>query len=166
MLGIYRATCIYKLSWHNTVMPLKYLWVILGIFIIILLLWVNINATDMKSGDTLKRIVGGPCDYHDYKGKAEVQSLEKIFDETHYNNRTIRELFKITYYVYPEETIHETFINLKRRKFILTLPDSSYPDSYFIQKNDIYPGKKLDCFIKVIKRGSCSPVIIRFPSLK
>jgi|GEM_PF-1203439 len=110
---------------------------------------------------------GGPCEYKDYKGKAEIVSIEKIErDSASASNKQPVEIFKVTYHFYPEKKIQETSVPVESRDFVLLLPNSSYPDLMFIQRNDINPGKKLDCVLKVITRGACKPMIFKFPTLK
>ncbi len=110
---------------------------------------------------------GGPCEYKDYKGKAEIVSIEKIESKSvSASNKQPVELFKITYHFYPEKKIQETSVHVESRYYVLLLPDSSYPDLMFIQRNDINPGKKLDCVLKVITKGACKPMIFKFPTLK
>ena len=110
---------------------------------------------------------GGPCEYKDYKGNAEIVSIEKI--ERNSASASIKqpnESYKVTYYFYPEKKIQETFVHVESRDFILLLPNSSYPDLEFIQKNNISIGKRIDCVLKVITKGACTPMIFKFPTLK
>ncbi|MGO9147628.1 MAG: hypothetical protein ACLQDF_14800 [Desulfomonilia bacterium] len=110
---------------------------------------------------------GGPCEYKDYKGNAEIVSIEKI--ERNSASASIKppnESYKVTYYFYPEKKIQETFVHVESRDFVLLLPNSSYPDLEFIQKNNISIGKRIDCVLKVITKGACTPMIFKFPTLK
>ncbi len=122
---------------------------------------INIQKDDTSSK------VGGPCKYKDYKGMAEILSIQKI--ESGNSSKSItqpQEVYKVTYSFCPEINIQENFVHLESKYFILLLPDSSYPDLMFIRKNAIYPGKKLDCVLKVIMKGACNPMIFTFPELK
>jgi len=110
---------------------------------------------------------GGPCEYKDYKGKAEIVSIEKIESKSvSASNKQPAELFKITYHFYPEKKIQETSVPVESRDFVLLLPNSTYPDLEFIQKNNISIGKRIDCVLKVITKGACKPMIFKFPTLK
>ena len=110
---------------------------------------------------------GGPCEYKDYKGKAEIVSIEKIESKSvSASNKQPAELCKITYHFYPEKIIQETSVHVESRDFVLLLPNSSYPNLEFIQGNNISIGEKIDCVLKVITKGACKPMIFKFPTLK
>jgi len=109
---------------------------------------------------------GGPCEYKDYKGKAEIVSIEKIESKSVSASNEPAELFKITYRFYPEKIIQETSVHVESRDFVLLLPNSSYPNLEFIQGNNISIGEKIDCVLKVITKGACKPMIFKFPRLK
>lgn len=110
---------------------------------------------------------GGPCEYKEYKGKAEIISIEKIESKSaSVSNKQPVEIFKVTYHFYPEKKIQETFVPVESRDFVLLLPNSSYPDLEFIQENNISLGKRIDCVLNVITKGACKPMIFKFPTSK
>jgi hypothetical protein len=127
----------------------------------------RLHSSDMNTGKDLSPKIGGPCEYKEYQGKALIVSVQKI--ESGSASAWIKqtdELYKVMYSFYPENKIQETFVPGESGHFILLLPDSSYPDLAFIRRNDIGPGKKLDCVLKVITKGACTPMIFSFPTLK
>jgi hypothetical protein len=66
----------------------------------------------------------------------------------------------------PETEIQESFFHVESREFLLLTADSTYPDLDFIQKHGIGVGKRYDCLLKVITKGTCTPLIFTFPTLK
>ena len=137
------------------------------VFLLTLGFGCQLHSSDINIQKNSSLKVGGPCEYKDYKGNAEIVSVQKI--EPNSASTSIKqpnESYKVTYFFYPENKIQETFVHVESRYFVLLLPDSSYPDPLFIQRNDINPGKKLDCVLKVITKGACNPMVFKFPTLK
>jgi hypothetical protein len=127
----------------------------------------QLHSSDVNIQKDSSRKVGGPCEYKDYKGIAEIVSVQKEVPGS--DSTSIKkpdESYEVRYSFYPENTIQEIFAQVESRYFILLLPDSSYPDLEFIRKNDITPGKRLDCVLNVITKGACTPMIFTFPTLK
>jgi hypothetical protein len=147
--------------------PHKQLAIVCTVCLLTVALGCQVHSSDMNTPKGLPPKVGGPCEYKDYKGKAEIVSVQKI-DSSSASTRINqpKELYKVAYSFYPENRIQENFVHVESKYFDLLLPDSSYPDSIFIQRNDIYPGKKLDCVLQVITKGACTPMIFTFPTLK
>jgi hypothetical protein len=126
------------------------------VFLLTLGFGCQLHSSDINIQKNSSSKVGGPCEYKDYKGNAEIVSVQKIeFGSASTSIKQPNESYKVTYCFYPEN-----------KYFVLFLPDSSYPDLMFIRKNDISPGKKLDCVLKVITKGACTPMIFKFPTLK
>jgi hypothetical protein len=127
----------------------------------------QLHSSDLNSQEGPAAKVGGPCEYKDYKGIAEIVSIQKIVPgSASASIKKSDESYEVRYSFYPENKIQETFVHVESRSFVLLLPDSSYPAPEFIRKNDIAPGKRLDCVLKVITKGACTPMIFKFPSLK
>jgi hypothetical protein len=147
--------------------PYKRLVALYTVFLLTLGLGCQLHSSDINTPKGLSPKVGGPCEYKDYNGKAEIVSVQKVeFGSDSISIKQPNELYKVTYYFYPENKIQETFVHVGSKCFDLLLPDSSYPDLVFIQRNDIHQGKKLDCVLKVITKGACTPMIFKFPTLK
>lgn len=147
--------------------PHKQLVILYIVFLLTLGFGCQLHSSDINIQKNSSSKVGGPCEYKDYKGNAEIVSVQKIeFGSASTSIKQPNESYKVTYCFYPENKIQETFVHVESRYFVLFLPDSSYPDLMFIRKNDISPGKKLDCVLKVITKGACTPMIFKFPTLK
>ncbi len=167
MLSKYKRRNTRKPNPCRTLVSHRYLWILWCIFILTLMIWIPIHSSEMKIRDNSSKMVGGPCEYKEYKGTAEIMSIQKIIkNEASDTNKKYADSYNITFKFYPDENIQETFVNTKEREFILTLSNSTYPDLCFIQKNGIKVGKQLDCLLKVITKGFCTPVIFTFPALK
>jgi hypothetical protein len=111
--------------------------------------------------------VGGTCEYKDYEGFAKIVSVQKADLGNAAESRKLpTDSYKVTYTFHPDMKIQEPFVHLEARNFILLMPDSTYPDALIIQKNNIVSGKKLNCVLKVITKGACTPMIFIFPTLK
>ena len=127
----------------------------------------QVHSSDTNTPVNSSRTLGGPCEYKDYIGKAEIVSIQKIEkNNASKSPKQSGELYKVIYRFIPDEKVQETFVHLESRELILLQTDFTYPDFAFIQKNSIVIGKKLDCILKVITKGACNPMIFQFPTLK
>jgi hypothetical protein len=112
----------------------------LGFFTIIytVALLPGIGCSMTGSETTRGPLVGGPCEYRSYPGQAEIVSVAPL---------------------------EAPAVAALQRIFSL-LPDREMPpDRALIEKFDIRPGKRLGCTLKVITRGTCTPILFDFPSL-
>jgi hypothetical protein len=94
-------------------------------------------------------ITGGRCEYREYLGYAEVISAKVVKD-----NAAEKDKFEIKFKFYPDETVEESFANPEGREFLVQL-------NFYIE-----PGKKINCKMKVIKKGTCTPIIFEFPEME
>jgi hypothetical protein len=147
--------------------PHKQLIILYTVFLLTLGFGCQLHSSDFTIQKNLSTKVGGTCEYKDYNGKAEIISVKKIeVGSAATRTKQTDDAYKVTYSFNPENKIQETFVHVESRYFDLLLPDSSYPDRMFIQKNNIKPGEKFDCVLKVITKGACTPMIFKFPTLK
>jgi len=103
-------------------------------------------------------IVGGECQYKQYQGHAEVVSVNPMGRPAGYSSDRYEVKFRFT----PDKKIEEPIAQTEGREFLLLLNQIYYPGLNFIEKYDINPGKVLDCNLKVIVRGTCTPVLFDF----
>lgn len=101
--------------------------------------------------------VGGPCTYKQYKGNAEIISVVQRPGSSGE--------FDITFSFHPQETIREAFAQTEGRHWFLVKNDSSYPKADFLKQYGIKAGKHLPCYMNVITRGACTPVLFNFPTI-
>jgi hypothetical protein len=76
-----------------------------------------------------------------------------------------REKFEVKFIFLPEEEIKESFARVEGREFLLLLANSTYPEGIFLERYQIRTGKILDCILKVIRKGTCTPMLFDFPGI-
>lgn len=102
--------------------------------------------------------VGGPCTYKQYQGKAEIVSVKLL-------QQTTGE-YEIRFSFHPREKIQESFVRVEGKQWLLVQEDSSFPKKDFLQQYDIKTGKRFPCYMNVITRGTCTPILFDFPSIR
>ncbi len=127
-------------------------------FIVLLIFAFSACSEDKVVGE---RIVGGDCQYKQYQGRAEVVSITPIGRPAGYSSDRYEVRFRFT----PDQKIEEPFAQTEGREFLLLLNHNYYPGLNFLEKYDIKVGKVLDCTLKVIVRGTCTPMLFDFPSI-
>jgi hypothetical protein len=114
-----------------------------------------------ESGTGKTPLVGGPCEYRSYPGQAEIVSVSK----SEAAPVSAGERYDVKFRFIPDGPIEERFARVEERSFSL-LPDRvNSPDRAFIEKFDIRPGKRYECTLQVITKGTCTPLLFDFPSL-
>jgi hypothetical protein len=99
-------------------------------------------------------LVGGPCEYRSYPGQAEIVSLAPAADGR----------FDVKFRFIPDGNVEEPIGKSALGRTFNLLPDREMPpDRAFIERFDIRPGKRLGCTLKVITRGTCTPILFDFP---
>lgn len=123
---------------------------------LILMLLLFLSSCGMASSPSLR--VGGPCTYKQYKGEAEIVSVTP--------KQGIDGKYEIRFSFQPRETVKEDFASIEGKQWLLVRKDSSYPKGDFIIQYDIKTGKRFPCNMKVIIRGTCTPVLFDFPTIR
>lgn len=111
-----------------------------------------------------EKMTGGPCHYREYQGTAVIMSVEKQGTAKDCSGIS-HELCEVKFSFFPRETIKESYVQVKGRKYELKLDNSSNPWQGFIEKYAIKVGRSFDCTLKVITRGTCTPLLFDFPSI-
>ena len=115
--------------------------------------------------DTAERhVVGGPCEYNAYRGHARILSIheKEVQAKTGGPSNVVYEVkFSFT----PDEEIKESYGQVEGKEYLLLMNNSSYPGPGFLKKYGIKPGKCVKCYLKVITRGTCTPVLFDFPNI-
>ncbi len=112
------------------------------------------------SGDG--RAVGGACSYKTYAGRATIVSISKAPQD----NRNQSARFDVRFSFESSETIEERFVKLDGRTFSLYDESFRHPDETFLKTHELSVGKVLPGSVLVIKKGTCTPVLFDFPTLK
>jgi hypothetical protein len=104
--------------------------------------------------------MGGPCEYNQYRGKARITSVKGLPDPNQG-----REKFEVKFVFLPEEDIKESFARVEGKEFLLLMANSTYPESGFLNRYQVKPGNVYDCILKVIRKGTCTPMLFDFPGI-
>jgi hypothetical protein len=116
-----------------------------------------------RNGDLQKEfLLGGPCEYKRYEGHARIVSITKQISL----HAKLNDRYEVKFIFIPLQEIKESFAATERKEFLLTLADSSYPGPKFLDKYGIQVGKVLACYMKVIVKGTCTPILFEFPSIR
>jgi hypothetical protein len=122
----------------------------------------GIGCSMTGSETTRGPMVGGPCEYRSYPGQAEIVSVAPWAAPA----LAAGERFDVKFRFIPDGPIEEPLGKAALERTFSLLPDREIPpDRAFIEKVDIRPGKRLVCTLKVITRGTCTPILFDFPSL-
>ena len=109
------------------------------------------------------RVLGGPCDYKTYKGHATITHIAK--KEIHRVSEPPYQSYEVKFIFSPDEGIDEPHGRIEGREYILMLTNSRYPGPKFLEKYGIEAGKSFECHLNVIVRGTCTPILIEFPTI-
>jgi hypothetical protein len=107
------------------------------------------------------RVIGGPCQYKSYEGFAKITSITR----TEAPGRHGDERYEVRFHFFPDQKIEETFVQTEGKEFLL-LDNLLLPRREFLEDHDIKVGKELECVMEVIQKGTCTPVLFKFPSLR
>ena len=124
---------------------------------LLLLLWLSLL---WAGSEGLQGRMGGPCEYNQYRGKARITSIKGLP-----GSNQGRETFEVKFNFLPEEEIKESFARVEGREFLLLLANSTYPEGPFLNRYQIKPGRVFDCILKVIRKGTCTPMLFEFPGI-
>lgn len=101
-------------------------------------------------------LVGGPCEYRSYPGQAEILS---VVPSTAAGGR-----FDVKFRFFPDGAVEEPLGKAALERAFVLLPDrETPPDRAYIEQFDVRPGRRLSCTLKVITRGTCTPILFDFP---
>lgn len=108
-----------------------------------------------------ERIVGGECNYTSYPGEARIVSvIKKPGTES-----PVSFSYEIRFTFHSDHVIKEPFARTEGKTYLL-LHANSYPDDGFIKQHDIAKDRVYPCVMKVIVKGTCTPVIFEFPTME
>jgi hypothetical protein len=140
------------------------------IFLLFLIVLFNQACTDVVSGTDrgeemrTQRVVGGPCEYKAYRGYAKILSIHKKEVQAKTGGPS-NMVYEVKFSFTPHEEIKERYGQVEGKEYLLLLANSSYPGPGFLKKYGITPGKCFECYLKIITRGTCTPVLFDFPTI-
>jgi hypothetical protein len=113
---------------------------------------------------------GGPCKYSEYAGTATITRVE----QTERSRRQAKNVggagyegYEVWFRFTPASEIREEWARpAAGREHPFTLMNSWYPGPHYIQKYDIKPGLECRCVMKVITKGTCTPIMFDFPGIR
>lgn len=111
-------------------------------------------ATDERVN---KPVVGGQCEYKKYRGQARILSVRK--------KQLPNECYEVKFCFHTNDVITESYGQVEGKEYLLLLDNSSYPGSKFLEKYGIERGRYFDCYLKVIIRGTCTPILFDFVTI-
>ena len=116
------------------------------------------------TGNSRPRIVGGPCQYKSYPGRAEIVSVRKV-EPGPVQGAPPYDPFEVKFSFRSDGKIEESHAQVEGKEHLLTLTNSFYPGTRFLQKYGIRVGQVFDCNLMVIQQGACTPVLFDFPAM-
>ena len=116
---------------------------------LVLLLFIHADA---GSGP---RRAGGRCEYARYRGEAKIISIVEKNDDR----------YEVKFLFTPRTQIKEQPQLAEKREYLMLIDNSIYPNRAYLKRNGIVADKIFDCDIKVIIKGSCTPILFEFPSM-
>jgi hypothetical protein len=105
---------------------------------------------------------GGSCNYKSYPGRARITSIKEIAQP---GGSSVKR-YEIRFHFIPDGTIEESFVQLNNKDFFLLLNNNSYPGESFIEKYEVQVSSVFECIMKVIVRGTCTPIMFEFPTMR
>jgi len=124
----------------------------------------SMRAMDLEAEKSALRVAGGLCEYKQYNGKATIISICKKELLNHYGGPSY-ESYEVKFSFSSDEKIREAYAKVEGKEYVLMLTNSWYPGPKFLQKYDIEVGKSFNCYLKVITKGTCTPIIFDFPTI-
>lgn len=125
---------------------------------------VSLRAMDRETQKPASTTLGGPCEYKDYKGTATITSIRKK-EEVRSHGRSSYDPYEVKFSFSPHEEIKEPHGDVEGKEHVLLLTNSWYPGPKFLKKYGISVGNVFDCYLKVITKGTCTPIIFDFPTI-
>jgi hypothetical protein len=134
---------------------------LLWTFSVFFLFGVSCMAADKRPE---RRVVGGQCEYKAYPGTATILSVQKQEGPPRAGPSSTA-VCEVKFSFTPDDEIEEDWVQVEGKEYLLLLADSRFPGPRFLEKYGIEPGKPFECDMKVIVRGTCTPVIFDFPTI-
>jgi len=119
-------------------------------------------ARAMSAEEPRGKIAGGPCSYAGYPGTATIVSVKEAPPSSGYSI----DRYEVKFTFSPNDKINEPLVKLEGAAFTHTLPGGAYPEKTYLEKNGIKEGAVFDATLKVIRKGTCTPVLFDFPSIR
>jgi hypothetical protein len=106
--------------------------------------------------------VGGPCQYADFPGQATIMAVAPAGGAGHglpYAGLTV------TFTFAPDNPIANEPLYVPGKTQVLTLAGGRPPGQRFVERYGVRPGRVLPCRLRLIRQGTCTPVLFDFPGI-
>lgn len=107
-------------------------------------------------------LAGGPCTYADFPGTATITAIAPLAEERHglpYAGRSV------TFTFAPDTPINGEPLYVPGNIHHLTLAGGRAPGQRFVDHYKLRPGLSLPCRLRLIRKGTCTPVLFEFPGI-
>jgi hypothetical protein len=125
-------------------------------------------ATHLLYAHGEQRVVGGSCSYRKITGECRIVSISKTAESIAqasmgggpgYEGNVIK-------FAFYSSTGEEACSSLPAEtEYTLRLTNAWYPGDRFLEKYDIAEGKVFSCEKHEIIKGTCTPVVFKFPDI-
>lgn len=103
-------------------------------------------------------VVGGPCEYRNYPGTATIVSVRELPTDEKTGRR-----FEVRFTFSPSEKVEQRLAKTENREYLFLLPPARYPGAKDVERYGLKTGAKVKGVMKVIVKGTCTPVLFAFP---
>ncbi|MBW2543982.1 MAG: hypothetical protein JRD43_00640 [Deltaproteobacteria bacterium] len=140
-------------------------------FLLFLIVLLNQSCADVVSGTDrceamrTQRVVGGPCEYKSYRGIATITSVRETEENQESRGGPSCQDYVVRFSFSSDEKIEESYGNVEGKEYALKLTNSWNPGAKFLKKYGIKSGRNFECYLKVITKGTCTPVLFDFPAI-
>jgi hypothetical protein len=125
--------------------------------------FMSVACAETKPGE-IGRVVGGPCNYKTYPGTAQVVSIEKAYVISQ-DGKKNADGYDVHFVFHPQITPEQPYARVEGKTHALLLTNGSRPRMGFLKKYGIAAEKTLPCELAVIVKGTCTPIIFKFPTV-
>ena len=121
-------------------------------------------AMDLQAKGPEPRRSGGPCEYKVYEGTARITSIRKKEMPQGYPGPS-HESYEVRFSFQSNKRIQEPYAQVEAVEHTLKLTNSWYPGPEFLARYGIEEGGSFECRLRVITKGTCTPLLFDFPEI-
>lgn len=130
--------------------------------------WGGCAATGTEGGIAMAQReamrVGGPCEYVAYPGSATVLSVRPEPPRPGEAPKGTPR-FEVRFRFVPDGEVAQAWAKNPEKEYHLQRNDFTSPDEAFLKEHGIREGAALRGVMRVIVKGTCTPVLFAFPDL-
>lgn len=105
-------------------------------------------------------LVGGPCAYASFPGKADIIAVAQTPKPT-----GPKKTFSVTFTFTPQTPLSDEPLFRPEAVHTLTLTGGALPGEEFVRTHHLAPGRVLRSVLRIIRQGTCTPVLFDFPDI-